>query len=73
MENAKLAYKTIRFNHKDNTVTLIGEYECSDKGREDAEMDCYLDKCDETSPDKQYMFTWEVVRTYKNNTKLEGK
>lgn len=73
MKNEDLAYKAFRFNHADNTITLIGEYEYTPLGRETAEEECYLSKCDETADDKNNMFTWDVVVTYKFNTKLDGE
>ena len=33
-------------------------------------MVCYLDKCDEPSPDKEYVSTWTILTTYRFNTNL---
>jgi hypothetical protein len=66
----ELAIKVIRINHKNNSITLIGEYEFSDEGRDEATMAAYLDRADEPSPDKDYGYTWSIITTYYFNTTL---
>ncbi len=33
---------------------------CEGKNKEDIEMDCYLDECDDPAPDKNDYFMWHV-------------
>jgi acylphosphatase len=67
--NSDKAYKGIVINHEDNTIRIV----CETEDREECDMEVYLDKCDEPSPDKDYCYTWLVIETYKYNTKLENK
>jgi|GEM_PF-3934468 len=69
-ERKELAYKVICIDHKKGTYRTIGEFPFTDEGKEDADMVCYLDKCDEPSPDKEYVSTWTILTTYRFNTNL---
>jgi hypothetical protein len=60
-DNVEIIYKGIRLNNQTNEVKVL--IESTDK--EYVEMEVYLDKQDEPSPDKEYVYTWLTVRYYK--------
>lgn len=72
-ENKILAYKVIKFDHSDNTVTLLGEFNHSDDGYADARLCLEEARSEDPSQDRDYLYTFEIVTTYKFNTKLKGK
>ena len=72
-ENKILAYKVIKFNHSDNTVILLGEFNHSDDGYTSARECQHEARNEDPSQDRDYLYTIEIVSTYKFNTKLKGK
>ncbi len=72
-ENKILAYKVIKFNHSDNTVVLLGEFNYSDDGYTAASLCCQEAKDEDPSQDEDYLYTFEIVSTYRFNTKLGDK
>ena len=62
----EIAYKAICIDHEKNTIRVIDET----LDIESAQMSLYMDECDEPAPDKKLCFTWEILRTYKFNTKI---
>lgn len=64
---SEIVYKGICINHEDGTYRTI----CESTDKEEVDMEVYLDRGDEPSPDKDLVRTWQTLRTYKFNTKLD--
>lgn len=55
-----IIYRAFRVNHRDLTLTHLGDFEDKD----DADMAVHLDLSDEPSPDKYEFYSWHIHGIY---------
>lgn len=61
MKKVIVKYKGIQINNTTLEIKLISE----SSNKDDVDLDVYLDKCDEPSPDKCNVYTWLTIPFYK--------